>query len=384
MAVFLKPALLTLIEADVTLKRVSSKNGGEYAGPCPFCGGTDRFRVWPHASEGGHYKCFGPAEGRAGCGRAGDAIQYLRDRNGLSYTAACQALGVEPKWQSRQRPEPRWMSGRSSTTSSLAEPLEPPTATWQAAAKQFVEESKEHLHTTIGEKALTWLQGRGLALATICHAGLGYNPTDHYQERTTWAIAPAQGQHGNSRSVWLPRGIVIPWSSHKEIWRVNIRRPVGDPKYVGPAGWKNALYIVDQLGTDPGESNHHQRPVVLVEGEFDALSVHQAAGDLVAAVATGSTSGARHLRWIARLALVPLVLIAYDADDPGEQAAAYWLDVLPNARRWRPFWQDTNAMMQDGVDLRAWIEVGLASARAGYTYSTRTKAEGENDGSRAA
>ena len=98
MAVFLKPALLTLIEADVTLKRVSSKNGGEYAGPCPFCGGTDRFRVWPHASEGGHYKCFGPAEGRAGCGRAGDAIQYLRDRNGLSYTAACQALGVEPKW----------------------------------------------------------------------------------------------------------------------------------------------------------------------------------------------------------------------------------------------------------------------------------------------
>ena len=39
--------LLALIGRDVQLRRVASTNGGEWAGPCPFCGGHDRFRVWP-------------------------------------------------------------------------------------------------------------------------------------------------------------------------------------------------------------------------------------------------------------------------------------------------------------------------------------------------
>ena len=34
------------------LRRVCSTNGGEWAGPCPLCGGEDRFRVWPTPREG--------------------------------------------------------------------------------------------------------------------------------------------------------------------------------------------------------------------------------------------------------------------------------------------------------------------------------------------
>ena len=30
-----------------TLRRVAATNGGEWAGPCPLCGGKDRLRVWP-------------------------------------------------------------------------------------------------------------------------------------------------------------------------------------------------------------------------------------------------------------------------------------------------------------------------------------------------
>jgi hypothetical protein len=53
------------------------------------------------------------------------------------------------------------------------------------------------------------------------------------------------------------------------------------------------------------------------------------------------------------------VLVAYDADEAGDRQASYWLQVLPEARRWRPFWADANQMAQDGVDLRAWISAGL-------------------------
>ena len=52
-------------------------------------------------------------------------------------------------------------------------------------------------------------------------------------------------------------------------------------------------------------------------------------------------------------------LVAYDADEAGEAAAGYWVEVLDNARRWRPYWEDVNAMAQDGADVRAWVAVGV-------------------------
>ncbi|MBE7556797.1 MAG: toprim domain-containing protein [Anaerolineales bacterium] len=78
------------------------------------------------------------------------------------------------------------------------------------------------------------------------------------------------------------------------------------------------------------------QPVMLLEGEIDCLTVLQAAGDLVVPVATGSVSGARRPRWLARLARASMVLVALDADRAGDTNTRYWLQVLPNARRWRP------------------------------------------------
>ena len=39
--------LLSLVGRDTRLKKQAGTRGGEYAGPCPFCGGRDRFRVQP-------------------------------------------------------------------------------------------------------------------------------------------------------------------------------------------------------------------------------------------------------------------------------------------------------------------------------------------------
>jgi hypothetical protein len=123
------------------------------------------------------------------------------------------------------------------------------------------------------------------------------------------------------------------------------------PKYIGPAGCANGLYNADVLSAG--------RPAMLVEGELDALTMRQEAGDLVTAVATGATGGARRMHWIARLALCSVVLVAYDADTPGDAAAAFWLERLENARRWRPYWGDANEMAQAGADVRAWVAAGV-------------------------
>ncbi len=101
----------------------------------------------------------------------------------------------------------------------------------------------------------------------------------------------------------------------------------------------------------------------LVEGEFDALTIWQHAGRNIAAVATGSTTAARRPRWLAPLAACCVVLVAFDGDEAGEEAAAYWLRVLPRARRWRPYFgKDANDLATSGGDVAAWILDGLGSA----------------------
>ena len=79
--------ILDLIEADGgTMKCMAMTYGGEYAGACPWCGGVDRFRVWP---ERGRYWC-------RNCGKHGDTIQYLRDKRGLTFQYACRFIGRDP------------------------------------------------------------------------------------------------------------------------------------------------------------------------------------------------------------------------------------------------------------------------------------------------
>jgi DNA primase len=329
--------LLSIALQDVELKRVASTDGGEYAGPCPFCrAGHDRFRVWPSK---GRYWC------RA-CGRCGDTIQYLRDLRGLTYREACDQLGVDGNLlRTRSRGNGPLTAQPLRTSAALAAPV----GAWQSAGRRFVAVCQQTLWTPAGARALAWLRRRGLRDETIMRAGLGLSDYDRFQSPESWGLP------GDHKQVWLPRGVVIPWNIGGELWRINIRRPSGEPKYVGPAGSSNGLYMADGLTG--------QLPTVLLEGEIDALTIAQDASDVAVAVATGSTAGSRHMRWISRLALAPLVLVAYDSDMAGEKAATYWLDLLSLAKRWRPFWDDVNAMAQSGVDIRSWVTEGVRTAR---------------------
>jgi len=230
-------------------------------------------------------------------------------------------------------------------------PTVPPGQTWQERGNDFVAQCQTHLWDNAGVRARAWLIGRGFTEQAIRDAGLGYNPGDFYDTREMWGLPPALRDNGRPKGVWLPRGIVIPWFIGTDLWRINIRRPIGKPKYIGPAGFSNALYNASAL--------QDNKPALLVEGEFDALTIVQVAGDLVTPCATGSTEGSRRARWIAKLALCPLVLVTFDADDAGESARRYWLEILPNAKYWQPYWGDVNRMAQDGVDLRTWILAGL-------------------------
>jgi len=327
--------LLQLIGRDIPLKRQGSTDGGEYAGPCPSCGGRDRFRVWPNKAKP-NFWC-------RGCGLTGDAIDYVRQRDNLDFKAASTILQLDTQFNLRKT---RQSSQQHSTPVSGAPKdlnLDCPVfqdAGWQVAAQVFSTHAVKALKSLEGQAARAYLMARGLSDQVITAAGLGFNPHGQHQQ---WG----------REKVWLQAGIVIPWQIGDRLWRVKIRSLESNPKhrYGQAAGGANGLYGSDAIP--------YKGTVLVTEGEFDALVARTQLDAVLpnfAAVATGSTAGARVIPWVIQLKLASKVWLAFDTDPAGDEAAAWWADQLGNkAIRLRPTQHDITDMAVVGEDLLAWV-----------------------------
>lgn len=326
--------LVSLIQTDVHLKRVAGTSGGEWAGACPFCNdGSDRFRVWPNHPISPRWWC-------RVCNRHGDGIGYLMQAHGISFADACTRLSVTlPDVRPAPRPAPLIGTVNLDKSFMLDE--------WQTAAARFVDRCYEQLQDDWDTSAAArYLEGRGITrqMANAKRLGLNRAPT-----RARWADV----------TVWLPRGIVIPWYdvSSPLLWNVRVRRPdadlkTGEAKYISPKGIGNGCYNLASVR--PGDR------VVLVEGEFDALIAEQYGQPDscdVSAVATGGAMSGRSMRWASKIAsMASRVLLAFDDDDAGRAAAQWWSSTIPQAVRVVPAAHDITDMWKRRIDIAAWIE----------------------------
>ncbi len=277
------------------------------------------------------FKCLG-------CGASGDAIHYVMYRQGIDFVDACRRLTNGRKLPTHSAPKPQ-----KYTTRPKIKPSEPPQQSWTKKAQEICERAKRSLLSDQSQWARDYIESRGIALQTAKRWTLGCSNHDRWYHPLEWGL-PA-----DHKRVYLPTGIVFPWWIDGEVWRVNVRR-LNVPKkkrYMGPAGFKNGLFNADAVSTD--------KPVILVEGEFDAILIEQEAGDIITPVATGTTSGARVQKWIYRLITPPLVLVSFDREKSGENAADFWLEKLKNSRRWLPTGKDPGEMH----NIRSWIKAGV-------------------------
>lgn len=327
--------LVSLIEQRSPVRLGRAAGTGEkrtVKGACPFCGGTDRFAVFVNDTPQRYY-CGIHGNG---CNQTGDAIQFLREYEHMTFAQALAAITGDtgailavPAQANRNADIPQWQS-----------------ELWQRRAAQFCKDAQERLWIEEGRQVLAYIQARGLTDETIKKAHIGMVM---YKGANI-----ARNEHGA-----VPC-LVIPWFDSKsgKYWRVTLRdiRPGVDPKrrYENIAGSSNTgLYLSDAL--------RFARPVFMVEGEIDALTIAQEAGDLVTVVATGSTGGGRLPSWAVKLASKPNVFIAFDSEEKAEESAAYWLGVLSNAQRWySPIGKDANAMHTQGGDIRLWVQAALS------------------------
>lgn len=336
-----------LLQDGHSLTRVSQT---EYAGPCPWCGGRDRFRVWPDEGETGRWWC-------RRCLRSGDGIAYVRLVRGLSYVEACAVYAQAP------RPvRHRW---RSLRTRRLSVPLNGlpvreyplPAALWMTMADAYVRQAEQALWSEMGTSLRLWLQRqRGLQEQTIRRRRLGLQPTTCRIPRTTWGLM----DRPDGKPLWFPGGLVIPAFHDGQVSRLRIRRPTGCvPRYVTIPGSCMAPIVIGWSA--PGAPGAPTAAVVVVESELDGMLLAQERGGLpVTVAALGAATIAPDPLLLQQVSQTPRVLIALDQDAAGAIAARQWQQRFPHAIRWPvPAGKDPGDARQQQVDVQLWLAAGL-------------------------
>lgn len=343
---------LGLAQRHVLLRKASSTKGGEWHGPCPWCGGKDRFHVWPEQDGGrGTYWC-------RSCGKGGDAIQFLRDCDGMTFKEACDYLNI--RIDEKQ-------TGKPDATPHEYQPREPqtPVELWQEKAEKFITWAQERLKEN--RDAIDWLAARGISAEAAAKYRLGWNPgedgKDIYRARKTWGLPDILKENGRPKALWLPVGLVIPYcpplagvQSGGGVSRIRIRRPEGEPRYYVLPGSSSRTMLLEES----------RKAFVVVESELDAIACASACG-LTGAIATGSLESKPDAAAYAVLKNAKQILNALDFGDQGggkeaaRRAMKWWKEQFGDqCDRWPvPKGKDPGEAYASGIDLGAWIKGGL-------------------------
>jgi hypothetical protein len=323
---------------------------------CPFhAEETPSFGITPDRR---HFKCFG-------CGASGDALDWVRQRDGVDVVEAARRLEPEGVPGRARRDGDRPVAASKSLTPSRPPQPEPPAAwqdaEWQDKVAAITRFARSQLWSDAGGAALDWLRRRGLRDRAIRQHWLGFVPDGGWSS----PLGCLTGRRGQPGKIQVPRGIAIPWP-HPTLpgyVGLNVRRladPVDDPL---PAGVEKYRAMRGSTRGYVYPEQPRGRPALVVEGEFDALLAVQEVGHLLDVVTVGSASVRRLPRPTrAALARSPWLLIATDHDRAGVEAARAWRELYPHkARRvLLPKGKDFGEFITGGGDAAGWIAAELA------------------------
>ena len=180
--------LVDLIGRTTVLRKVGSS---EYAGACPFCGGTDRFHV-NLASGWFCRKCTGVP---GADGHWGDAIDFIRKLDGCSFAEARERLGIDGGIsderargieEERERADAQERERKHKNSARILA---------QIQGGHLDEIYHANLGDEDGRGWKLW-EGRGLSRAWVQYWGLGYCPARVWTDR--------KGENVTSDSLTIP------------------------------------------------------------------------------------------------------------------------------------------------------------------------------------
>jgi DNA primase len=311
-----------VISGYVTL----SRTGQNLKGLCPFhAEKTPSFTVSPSRQI---FHCFG-------CGTGGNVFTFLMKIGGMSFPETVRELGRR--------------AGIAVPTA-----IEPPSANLRQRARleQVVESAalwfrRNLLDPTVGWDALSYLEHRGIRRQTIEAFGLGVAPG-------AWdGLLGSLSKEGYSPSELAAAGLVVmkdqagrrpqDGGGYYDRFRGRLMIPIsdlqkrvvafggrilgeGEPKYLNspetPLFNKGrTLYGLERAREAAARTNQ----LIVVEGYFDAIALHQAGiSNVVATLGTALTPD--HLRTVRRFA--SKVVLLFDPDPAGVRASLRTLDLF--------------------------------------------------------
>jgi CHC2 zinc finger/Toprim-like len=305
-------------------------------GPAPGRRGERGRRLWwycPFHEDRNPSFCVDPGK-RAwrcyGCGQNGDAAALVMRLRNLSFPEAVAFLtgGPAPTRRTPIRPPTR----------PAPKPSPKPSGLTEGDAAALVQAAAARLWTPEGADALVYLTGpsRCLSAETIRATRLGWSPG---------VSIPTRDGDRSFRAL----GVVVPWFVGDRLALVKIRQPDGrKPKYAEAFRDPSRLVCYPSPATiRPG------RPLVIVEGEFDALAVGEVLGEMAAVVTLGSASARPEAHALGPMLAVTRWYIATDADPAGDKSADGW---PARARCVRPpgSFKDWTEARAGGVNLPRW------------------------------
>lgn len=218
------------IVAPSPLHSVFAVSSAEMAGPCPRCGGTDRF----HATDAWWFcrQCHP---------QRGDAIEYQRWLHGVDFRTACAML-----------------AGGGSAIVAPPKPKRKATPHWHVHAEKAAQRAAMRLESEKGTLGREYLEKRGIGPETWLEWRLGY-------------VEAVPGQQAPA--------IAMPWySDGGKVQAIRYR-------FLTPqAGQKQSAMLGSRFSGLLYGPRHDrvctaQRTLVIVEGEMNAISIWQAAHD---------------------------------------------------------------------------------------------------------
>ncbi len=291
------------------------KRGRLYTGLCPFhTEKTPSFTIYPDTQN---YYCFG-------CGNGGDVITFIKNYENLDYIEAVRLLS--------ERAGMKFPDDTSDREENLKKRI---LEANRLAARFFF----ETLKSDEGLEARKYLRRRGLTDETITRFGIGYAPdswdklrnylrSKGYSDReliegSLCSQGSKSGCFDYFRArVMFPvidvRGQIVAFSGRTMSSDKNMRKYFNSKDT--PAFKKSKIVFGLNFAKNAGTKR-----VILVEGQMDVITLHQA-GFTEAVATLGTAITEEHAKLLSRFANE--VLVCYDSDAPGQKATRRAIDTL--------------------------------------------------------